>query len=185
MILIYMHSQIINQFFNSNYSYLLMISNKYLKRYNFKSYKSDEMLSDFYIHILANEKRIMKYEKVIREGNGLRYLISSIKKKSYMHKKFIDDAPHQKQMFYTDYEFTDVEDKEEINEEFYLTLEDIIKVGEDISKRDNNYWKFEYWKDYYLSGYTYKMLSEKYDLTISPIWGIVHKYNDLMKKELK
>lgn len=180
-----MHSKIINEFFNANYSYLIMISKRYLKRYNFKSYTSDEMLSDFYIHILSNDKRICKYEKVIKEGDGLRYLISSIKKKSYSHKKFIDDFPQQKKMFYTDYEFTDIEDKQEIEEEFYLTMEDIIKIAEGISKRDNNYWKFEYWKDYYLSGYTYKRLSEKYGLTISPIWGIVHNYNELMKKELK
>lgn len=174
-------NKVIDDFFQINYTYLLDISNKYLKRFNFRTYSGNELLSDYYLHIYSNSGRTLKYEKVIKEGNGLRYMIHSIKINSKNHQKFIEDFPHQKKMFYTDYLIDEIEDKEESFEKECLA--DIIEAAKKI-KDKKNYYKYEVWEEHYLKHLTYKELTKKIDLTTSPIWGIVQDYNNLIKKEL-
>lgn len=185
---------IIKLFFNDNYQTLLGISTDYSSRYQYNLMQPDEIVSELYLYTLGKPSREDKLASLIQMSAAtINYMFNS--KAYYYITHIIYRLTSGKRTFenncninkleidYYPTIFNVTDDPHEIKETDYYGVEDIIELAKELSVGDDWY-KYKIWHDYYVARFSYKELSVKYQLSISPIFSMVQDFNEKIRNHV-
>jgi len=187
----------IDNFFSKNYELLLKISKDYCRTYKYTRMQVDELISELYLHIIFSADRQKKISELIKisaatvnyiyDNKAMYYLIDIIWKRSKMNMGF-HLKKQIKLLYVNDYNIiknhNDDDSDDSLNIQHIFELSEIEEIIEHISHIDNNYWKAELWRMHYIYKLTYKEMSEKTRIKISPLFTAIHNFNNQVIKEL-
>lgn len=196
------HTLIINNFFNNNYYMLIQKCKDYSRVYNYKELEPEELVSELLIYTLNNTNRTNKLQQLIQlsaatlskaynySSQAFYYIARILYNITHGHRSFDNNLNKPyiskiKLIFEDNIERREIEDFHDINNYYDIDITVIYKKALELSVINNNWWKYKVWYDYYNNKLTYKKLSQKYKLSITPLFSIVHSYNDLLKESLK
>lgn len=189
-----MNNAVINTFFTQNYNKLVNISKDYSKKYQYNLLEPDEIVSELYLYTLNKIERQNKLEELIcltaatvnyaYSTKAMYYIINIIYRLTHGKRTFADNCNRKNiniVYFPVIFNLESVED--EIKEYDHFTREDVRDAAKSISVGENWY-KYKIWTDYYENGMAYRELSEKYNLTISPLYYQIRDFNKQIRQEL-
>lgn len=185
---------IINNFFSNNYQRLVEMSTEYCHKYQYHLMQPKDIISEYYIHVLEKDSRVEKLIKLIqttattnvyKHNNQAFFHISVILWRLTQGKRtFNNDCNTDKlDITYCEEVFPIETHNDEISTTDYFGLEDVISAAEKLSK-DEDWYKYKVWYDYYVLKFSYAELSQKYKLSTSPLFVMVQQYNQKIKKYL-
>lgn len=189
---------IINNFFEQNYYVLVQKCRDYSRVYHYTELAPDELISELYLYTLNSANRTNKLTELIElsaatlskvyiYSNQAFYYISRILYNITHGQRNFNESCNKPTMFLTfeqNMEDIEIPDDEYQETPDYSDASIIYAKALELSTGDNWY-KYVVWYDYYHEKMTYKELSNKYRLTITPLFYIVRDYNSLIKANLK
>lgn len=189
---------IINAFFSNNYQLLVQKCRDYSLVYNYRKLAPDELISELYLYTLNNINRTNKLTKLIElsaatlskiynyNSQAFYYIARILYNITHGHRHFDDNCNKVAMHLTYEQSMENLEIPDISYEELpdYSDADVIYAKALELSQGENWY-KYVVWNDYYNSKMTYKQLSNKYHLTITPLFYIVQDYNNLIKIGLK
>ena len=190
---------IVNTFFSNNYSLLIKKCQDYVTVYNYNKLAPDELVSELLLYSLQDAHRTSKLAQLIQlsaatlnklynyNTKALYYISKILYNIVHGHRSFSNNSNKDSKNIIFDYNANvetigiDIEDIEYVETEEY----DVEKIALKYAHDENNWWKFRLWSDYYLGKMTYRQLSIKYKLTISPIFSAVKNFNEIIKSDIQ
>lgn len=191
------NKQIIDNFFNKNYETLIKISDDYVNKYSY-SYlimKSDEIISEIYLHIIESENRKNKICELIKQSaytinykydNRAVYYIATIIYHTVVRQNNINGVNNKKlELIYVEkikhYNLNKSDLYDNLDSENSLSSSDFDKVDVIIAAEKiitpDNWYKHQVWNDYHFDNIKYKQLAKKYYLPETTIYLIVKEFN--------
>jgi hypothetical protein len=199
--------EIIDYFFAKNYDLLLKISKDYCRQYQNRQKDYLSLISDIYINTISSTKRMNKFARLCElSAATFNYIYNNLAfyhiiKTIYTHafsgtnildrkKRIIleyypeirDDQAEIRDDQDSDYKYSQDDDNTIYDK---LCLDDVLNVVDYLAKMDNNYWKAELWKHYYLDKMTISELSEYYKLSRTPIFMSIKSFNLQVRERLQ
>lgn len=184
----------INEFFTKEYNNLISISKDYSKRYSYNLLEPDEIVSELYLYTIDNANRTSKLEELISitaattnykyDTKAMYYLINIIYRITHGRRTFAENCNRQNiNIVFLPVLFSLETTSDEVMEYDHLSEKDVTNALELISG-GTNWYKYQVWYDYYKNNMTYRQLSEKYKLSISPIFYMLKEFNKEIKTVL-
>jgi len=188
---------IINHFFADNYAVLVQKCKDYSHVYNYNELQPDELISELYIYTLESAQRTSKLHELIElsaatlskmynySSKAFYYISRILYNVTHGQRSFSDSCnrPQKILTFEQDMEKYDIPEEDYEDAFDYNDASVIYTKALELSTGDN-WWKYKIWLDYYKDKMTYKELSLKYKLTITPLFYAVRDYNNLIKESL-
>ena len=192
------NKDIIDHFFKDNYQILTKKCQDYASVYNYKLLQPDEILSELYLFTLSDQRRINKLAELIQltaytlnktynyNIKALYYISRILYNVIHGHRSFTNNSNKINHNIKIEYN-ADVESiGEDISDEEYQEIleYDIEKIALNHAHGDN-WWQYRLFFDHYINHMTFKELSIKYNLTISPIFSAVKNFKSIIIADIQ
>jgi len=179
-----MDSKILDDFFIENYDNMKKFVKSYMFIYNYRLQSVNDFIAEYYIFIKNKENRLKFYTKIIESGRGKNYLYSTMMRTIEKYTTFTNNCNKIKDILLNYYNFYD--DTEIKIEEYDLDIDiehdSVLNISLKLKdKYPSNYFA---WYDKRIMLMTYKRMSVKYNLTITPLRQMVIKFDKLIIKEM-
>jgi hypothetical protein len=170
-----------------NYDNIARYTQTMMFKYHYKLMPDKDFLNEFIVFVYKNEKRIDFYDGLVKNDEIKKYLNYLFYKKIKSYQVFENN---NKSKNYKMLELTNNYESEFFENLIYddaeniydaITIDTVLNFLKTI-KNDDNYYKFEVWHNYYINKFSYQELTEKYKLSIWPIWQMVQDINNSIRK---